>query len=404
MLQKVVIEHFRSCENVTIDHIGPSLVLVGPNGSGKTNILKAILWAARAALSDEPVVSLSDWDGSARSITLDFLGGEIAYRYFLEIPHGSGPTTDELGNLLPPITEAISVSDGAGGWDDLATRSGAEVSVTGPSVFTMAPSTPFLSFLISNLPLDHPILIHLRPLRRYLQSIRYYPLDEPAESTEKTFLSDKVYRRWLAEYRDPTKADQSAVLKLLQMHLTNQDDLAEVEDILGSLGLIDEISIKPLDIPDPLVKVGAADGAQTLYSITFHAVGAGGEGNGGPSGWFAFEALSLGTRRVIRMVVSMIFDRGSVMLIEHPEDGIHRRLTASVFGTLRSYTNPSQIIVASHSPLVFDMLDPEEVRLVTMSRGKTEVHALPSEEIDQARRYSDQVGSLSEFLEIRHDL
>ena len=33
--------------------------------------------------------------------------------------------------------------------------------------------------------------------------------------------------------------------------------------------------------------------------------------------------LSTGTQRIIRLIVSLIFDQSSVMLVEHPEDGIH---------------------------------------------------------------------------------
>ena len=81
MLQKVVIEHFRSCENVTIDDIGPSLVLVGPNGSGKTNILKAILWAARSALAEGPLD-----ERTPTAISLDFRAGDDAFRYTISFP------------------------------------------------------------------------------------------------------------------------------------------------------------------------------------------------------------------------------------------------------------------------------------------------------------------------------
>jgi predicted ATPase len=100
------------------------------------------------------------------------------------------------------------------------------------------------------------------------------------------------------------------------------------------------------------------------------------------------------------MIVSMIFDKSSVMLIEHPEDGTHRSLTKKVFSLLQTYTDPSQIIVSSHSPLVFDMLDPAQIRLVTMENGKTTARALTEEETAQARRYIKREGTLTEYLDV----
>ena len=46
------------------------------------------------------------------------------------------------------------------------------------------------------------------------------------------------------------------------------------------------------------------------------------------------------------------------------------------------------------------MLDPEEIRVVSMREGKTEVRALTSEEAEQARRYVKQEGTLTEYLDL----
>jgi hypothetical protein len=58
------------------------------------------------------------------------------------------------------------------------------------------------------------------------------------------------------------------------------------------------------------------------------------------------------------------------------------------------------LIIASHSAVVFDTLDPKSVRLVTMSEGETKVRPLTAEELDAARKYLEEEGTLSDFLEV----
>jgi putative ATP-dependent endonuclease of OLD family len=43
MIQKIQIQNYRSCLYTTIDFHPQLSVLIGPNGSGKTNILNALL-------------------------------------------------------------------------------------------------------------------------------------------------------------------------------------------------------------------------------------------------------------------------------------------------------------------------------------------------------------------------
>ncbi len=53
MLKRVHIEGFRSCQDVLIDNIGTMTALIGRNGSGKTNILRAIEGIARMATATD---------------------------------------------------------------------------------------------------------------------------------------------------------------------------------------------------------------------------------------------------------------------------------------------------------------------------------------------------------------
>jgi len=54
-----------------------------------------------------------------------------------------------------------------------------------------------------------------------------------------------------------------------------------------------------------------------------------------------------------------------LILIEEPENGLHPSRIGDVMQVLREVSNRSQIIIATHSPLVINELQPDEVTLIT---------------------------------------
>lgn len=59
-----------------------------------------------------------------------------------------------------------------------------------------------------------------------------------------------------------------------------------------------------------------------------------------------------------------------VTLIEEPENGLHPSRIADVLRVLRALSNTSQIIVATHHPLVINELQPDEVTLITRTHER----------------------------------
>ncbi len=60
-----------------------------------------------------------------------------------------------------------------------------------------------------------------------------------------------------------------------------------------------------------------------------------------------------------------------ILLIEEPENGLHPSRIAEVMKVLREVSKRTQIILATHSPLVINELKPEEVTVVTRPDGAT---------------------------------
>jgi hypothetical protein len=175
----------------------------------------------------------------------------------------------------------------------------------------------------------------------------------------------------------------------------------EFQTLIGpeGLGILTQLQILAETPESPGVQSGSnTNGAATkFYMPRFQPAAQMGGYNS--KGLFAFSDLSAGTRRVIQIVVSLLFDKRSVMLIEQPEDSIHPGLLRKLIDLLRSYSDRSQIIFAMHSSQVLDMLRPEEVLIVTAPEGQTEARKLSPDEVSQAERFLKNEGSLSEFLE-----
>jgi ABC-type branched-subunit amino acid transport system ATPase component len=68
--------------------------------------------------------------------------------------------------------------------------------------------------------------------------------------------------------------------------------------------------------------------------------------------WLAFAALPY-------------LQPAPLLLIEEPENGLHPSRIADVMRVLRDISNTSQIIIATHSPLVVNELQPDEVTIIT---------------------------------------
>lgn len=98
--------------------------------------------------------------------------------------------------------------------------------------------------------------------------------------------------------------------------------------------------------------------------------------------WLAFSALPH-------------IDPPAILLIEEPENGLHPSRIAEVMKVLRDVSNHIQVIVATHSPLVINELQPNEVTILTRD-DKTGTR---SRRIDRTKHFQQrqQVYALGEL-------
>ncbi len=403
-LQKVTLKNFRTCGNVELTDLGHLTVLMGRNGVGKTNILQGIEWLAQTASASKAVdtdpFSIGIFSISANPFLgqISFSVNGTSYRYTLKLNYSSGGIIASAidGGVVQTanLEEHLERQVVSGKWRNVLERKDKSVwGADGDLLAEIHPAIPMLSAIISLKPYEYT-KEDILAVQNYLRGVKYYPFDEVANPSNEKLIGivpQTEYKKWLAQVGDSISLDDSIVMRLLHMYLDRRNDFDELKELLGfnGLGILSSI-----EVTDGLFTF------DTYYFIRFQP-GNGWEDVGLPS--FAYEKLSSGTRRIIRILVSFFYDRNSLFLFEQPEDAIHPGLLRKLIDLLRGYNDKGQLIMTSHSSDLFNVLKPEEVRLVTMQGGATAIRALSEKELDSAKRYINEEGSLSDFLEMLED-
>lgn len=77
------------------------------------------------------------------------------------------------------------------------------------------------------------------------------------------------------------------------------------------------------------------------------------------------DVMSEGLLYWLAFAVLEYIDPTAILLIEEPENGLHPSRIADVMKVLRQVSSRMQVILATHSPLVINELQPEEVTILT---------------------------------------
>ncbi len=393
MIRTFNITNFRSCKETTLNLNDGITVLVGKNGVGKTNILQSIGWLAKAAfewapISRETISREKGVFGFQTTIQLGTREYDYEFRYTRSVANGQDPSGDLLW-------EKLLLDEGSGA-RILLEREMGRLQVPG-SILTaeIPPLTPAIPVLLSLLSDTDPAREFLQELASFFRRVSYYAVQLPTEGSD--VVEADQYEEWRASYIADKTLTDSFAMRLIYMWNEDESLAEEFRALIGQegLGLIDSIDIGSFELPGRAPDGTIEAPITKLYYPTFCPSA----DMGGTGSYFGFRELSIGTQRVIRMVVSMLFDERSLMLIEQPEDSIHPGLLRKLLDLFRTYSDRSQLIFSTHSPTVLDMLRPSEVHLVTAPGGETHVRALSEVELAAAQEFLNDEGDLSDFYE-----
>lgn len=115
--------------------------------------------------------------------------------------------------------------------------------------------------------------------------------------------------------------------------------------------------------------------------------------------WVPWSYLSDGTKRMFYLISEALSLKEGVLLVEEPELGIHPHQLYKIMDFLKEQSRDKQIIISTHSPLVLDALDENELDRIVIAKydNGTKFYHLTEEQMAKARKYMNEVGELSYY-------
>ena len=118
--------------------------------------------------------------------------------------------------------------------------------------------------------------------------------------------------------------------------------------------------------------------------------------------WLYWEQLSDGTRRLFYIFFSILNSNSKLIFLEEPELGIHPHQLSRLMDFLREQSRSKQIVITTHSPQVLNELKEDELDRIIVTRYEgaergTQMYHLSEEEKGYALDYMKNGAFLSDY-------
>ena len=407
-ITKVWARNFRSIECAELE-LGSLTVLVGPNASGKSNLLDILGFLAGAVRHglETAITRRGGIDSIGRKLpTGRVLGPEIGFQY--EFPEGTleysvsltrrgkgeyrvkreyarlepndsgvDPFECELANgrlTKPNLRKILKRVEPTLGEDTeprpdyagIFNRIIEELDDQELNLISAEPTqvTSFLGFALSQ---SNTV--------SYGSSVRlHFALVDAKEKLGKI----GMYHIFPNSLRDPQKLADSYPLA------AGEENLSSVlrDMIQKKSGFLPELK-EALGVAVPGVRDIRVSSAGSYYVVELKHERGGGNERGS---WFDLSYESDGTIRLLAMLTALFQDPApSLIGIEEPELAIHPGAMAVLSDTMQEASLRGQVLVATHSPDLINLLPIESIRAVTAEDGSTRVGKVADHQMKSVR-------------------
>ena len=404
MISKVEIHHFKSIEEATT-MLTDVTILVGNNGSGKTNVIDSIRFLRDAAqhgldraFSDRHgVESVRQWAPTrpyliTLGITLVERNFQSTYSISIDSKRNEFRITREELDMREARPTSYETEDGSGvdavdlRWT-IARRERENVCKI------RTKSRGFDSNLESQFDLTNNGLWagetsveedyqlqpedlmffsrawELLPIRGRLTNFQAYSifpntLRSPQEPSNETYLT-------------PEGRNLASVFKRMRRTKRGLEAINQITDgmrsILPNLDRISVLSVGGYLVPQ------------------FHLVEPGGKKH-----IFNVAQMSDGTLRVLGLLTALYQEpRPSVIALEEPEQTINPGILPVIADSIKEVSRRTQVLVTTHSPHLLDQFKPDQIRSVELENDRTCLSSVSASQVSAVR---DKLFTLGELL------
>ena len=328
-VRAITIQGFRSIAELKELKLRPLNVLIGANGSGKSNFLGAIRLLRTAILS--------------ASRTSDYVrrcGGASRLLHF-----GSKTTESiRMGIRFDDQLADVSVDMRHAADDQLFPR----ISIA---------ETELPPEFVRSLELQPGIVPVLEFLRDRVESWRLYHFHDTGSASPMKTTADVHDNRHLR----PDGSNLAAFLYLLsKKHENSYTQIRRTVQLVASY--FEDFALEPLALNEDKIR------------LEWRHVGS--------DAYFDASSLSDGTLRFIALTTLLLqpaSQRPTLILLDEPELGLHPYAITLLASLLKQASVESKVIVATQSPILLDHFGPEDVLVAERVNGATELRRLDAE-------------------------
>jgi AAA15 family ATPase/GTPase len=352
-IRKIQIKNYKSIKDLTIEFHAGLNIIIGPNGTGKTNFVNAVNGVFTKDSNDCMPIGFE--------FNIEFMNEKD------ELMTYSGSvqkTTDWLKNrsYYSKATFGTDIST-----DD---------SLFGDNIFDF--------FFANNMYCEIKLLSFSHLVR--LEYVNHFGTLKISidESNNTTDLADYAgYEYFFIETIPlPSKITLETITKIVKikpMLLKNLANLSPIKDCRIAYGYTFQRNDGVLQINRVLLEFFVNDE------------------------WISWNQLSDGTKRLFYIISATLNDNNPVghwLLIESPELGIHPDALYKLMDFFKEQALDTQIIITTHSPDVLNLLESNELHKIVVTRidkqQGTLMHHLSPQKVQKAQSYMEDL-SLKDF-------
>lgn len=357
-ISKAHLKGYKSIKDLEID-LKPGLnIIIGPNGSGKTNFLEGLVSRALRAKFNEKSFTLIEIVDS----------GKNKYQWTIQI--------DKVNNDETNFLEKMSYGHG-------------EIRKNGKLLKSFDDVNISYVFLRENLKYDFYKIFN--PVKIEFGNSVNLPLLTSTSKLQINFEGKNVQGSiWLRPFVKDVFDDFNFSKTL---HEFQVNDLVKELEIKPNLieSLNKYTPIENIRLREPFVFNKNEEGIYVDFLLIEFFVN---------NSWFTWNELSDGTKRIFYIISQVVSWRGTILL-EEPELGIHPDQLYKLMDFIKEQSKEKQIIITTHSPEVLNILEKNELDHIIVTHYDnekgTQMHHLSPKRIKKGQLYMKKVGHLSDF-------